>query len=174
MSSLYRPLLSIAAALLLGACQSYVDAQGRTHLAVGPAFAGNAGASGPVLPSGDPGRTYVSDADLSLGVRVYRTYDRRGGTSAVRPLLLRCANGAARGLDNPPTSVCFATDVAAFMVTVSQNRARGVPYPPDMNIAAFQRRFGIYQQAMQVPPAQRQQVEDSVFQRVAAVLGAGS
>ena len=155
----------LAVALMLAGCQSYVDAQGNTHLATGP-FVGQA----PQAPS-DPGHAYMPDAVILEGVQSFNNVFRREGFAGVQTQVIGCRNNVQRHIDADAIPHCFAFDVAAFIVSVSHDRVHRTAPMASLDVPSFQRRFALYQQALGVPPALRQQVEDSVFQRDSAVLG---
>lgn len=158
----------IVGTLLLTGCQSYVDAQGRTHVGIAP-FQAQRPASTP-----GPGEAYVPDESIAAGVATFNDLYRREGFTIVRTTALECVRRARPGGNATLASRCFAIDVAAFIVSVSQSRARGTAPLRDLDVPSFRHRFALYQTALGVPPAVRQQVEDSVFQRVALMLGAGA
>ena len=60
------------------------------------------------------------------------------------------------------------------MVVVSHDRVHRTAPMPNLDVASFDRRRVLYQTALGIPPAIRSQVDDSVFQRVAAVIGASA
>lgn len=159
---------TIALALVASGCQSYVDAQGRTHYTVAPGQMQR-----PATPPGS-GEAYVPDESIAAGVATFNDLYRRDAFASVRGTLLECARRARPGADANLASRCFSMDVAAFLVSVSQSRTRGTAPPRDMDVPSFRRRFALYQVALGVPPAARQAVENSVFQRVSALLGANA
>lgn len=156
---------SVAALFLLAGCQSYVDGQGRTHLSTGPLV------RQPVPSPSGPGEAYVPDAAIVAGVRSFVEFNRRDGLATLRTMANGCRKSAARGTNGDLIPQCFAMDVATYMITVSHDRVHHAAPAPDMDVASFHRRFALYQQALAVPPALHQQVEDSVIQRVGVVLG---
>jgi hypothetical protein len=155
----------LAVALTLAGCQSYVDAQGRTHLATGPLAAQTA------QTSTDPGHAYMPDAVILEGVQSFNAVFRQEGFAGVQTQVLGCRNSVQRHINADAIPHCFAFDVAAFVVSVSHDRMHHTVPMESLDIPSFRRRFALYQQALGVPSALRQQVEDSVFQRDSAVLG---
>ncbi len=159
---------AIAAALLLAGCQSYVDAEGRTHLSTGP-LVGQA-AQAPA----DAGHTYMPDPVIVEGVQSFNAVYRQEGFAGIQTQVLGCRNSVQRHVNADAIPHCYAFDRAAFMVVVSHDRVHHVAPMPNLDVAAFNRRLVLYQNALGIPPAIRSQVDDSVFQRVAAVIGASA
>ncbi len=157
--------VSLAASLLLAGCQSYVDAQGRTHLTTGPLVGQQAQAPA------DSGHAFMPDAVIVEGVQSFNAVFRQEGFAGVQTQVTGCRSSVQRGINGDAVPHCFAFDVAAFLVTVSHDRVRHTAPMPNLDIPSFRRRFALYQEALGVPSTARQQVEDSVFQRVSAALG---
>ena len=152
-------------ALTLAGCQSYVDAQGRTHLSTGPLVGQQAQAPA------DAAHAFMPDPVIVEGVQSFSDVFHQGGFAGIQTQVIGCRNSAQRGINGDAMPHCFAFDVAAFMVSVSHDRVHHTAPMANLDLPSFRRRFALYQQTLGVPPALRQQVEDSVFQRVAAVLG---
>ena len=160
--------LLAATLLALAGCQAYVDAQGRTHLTTGPVSRQTTAS-----PAG-PGEAYMPDPVIVEGVRSFQTVYRQDGMAGVQIQVTGCRNSVLRHVNADAIPHCFAFDVAAFEVVVSHDRVHHAAPLPNLDVAVFRRRFALYQQALAVPQPVRQQVEDSVFQRVGAVLGANA
>jgi hypothetical protein len=159
---------ALAAVLMLAGCQSYVDAQGRTHLSTGPLNGQVAQA-----PS-DPGHLYMPDSVILEGARSFQSVYRQEGMAGVQTQVVGCRNSVQRGIDRDAYPHCYAFDRAAFMVAVSHDRVHHAAPMPNLDVASFDRRLALYRQALGIPPDVRSQVDDSVFQRVAAVLGSNA
>ncbi len=155
----------LAALLFLTGCQSYIDAQGNTHVTTGP-FAGQA-----ALAPNDPGHAYMPDAVIFEGVQSFNAVFRQEGFAGVQIQVIGCGNSVQRHINADAIPHCYAFDKAALLVAVSHDRVHHTAPAPNLDVASFERRFALYQQALAVPPALRSQVDDSVVQRVAAVLG---
>ena len=160
--------LLAAIALVCAGCQTYVDGQGRTHFSTGPVVP-----QATSSPAG-PGEAYVPDPVVVEGVRSFQEIYRQQGIGGVQVQVTGCRNSVLRHISTDIIPHCFAFDVAAFEVVVSHDRVHRSAPLPNLDVASFNRRFGLYQQALAVPPPARQQVENSVFKRVGVVLGAGA
>ena len=155
----------LAVALALAGCQSYVDAQGRTHLSTGPLV--SQASSAPV----GPGHAFMPDAVIVEGVQSFNAVFRQEGFAGVQTQVIGCRNSVQRHINADAIPHCYAFDKAAFMVVVSHDRVHHTAPMANLDVNSFERRFALDRQALGVPQALASQVDDSVFQRVAAVIG---
>ncbi len=158
----------LAAALMLAGCQSYVDAQGRTHLSTGPLVGQQV--QGPT----DPGHAFVPDVVIVEAVQSFNNVMRQEGFAGIQTQVVGCRNSVQRHINADAIPHCYAFDKAAFLVAVSHDRVHHTVPMPQLDVASFERRFTLYQNALGVPPALRSQVDDSVIQRVAAAIRASA
>ena len=158
----------LAAVLLLAGCQSYADVQGRTHLSIAP-LNGRAHQA-----STDPGHAFMPDPVIVEGVRSFNDVFRQEGFAGVQTQVVGCRNSVQRGINRDAIPHCYAFDEAAFLVAVSHDRVHHTAPMPNLDVASFNRRFALYRQVLGVPPSLQSQVDDSVIQRVAAVLGSNA
>ena len=159
---------ALATVLMLAGCQSYVDADGRTHLTAGLLLQ----QQGPPQGAAGPGHAFVPNAAIFAGVQSFNGVYARDGMAGVQAIVAGCRNSAARGINRADIPQCFAFDVAAMIVAVSHDRVHRMPPMDNLDVPSFRRRFALYQDAMGVPPDVRKQVEDSVFSRDSAVMSA--